>query len=320
MITIGFYSNQLGERGTEIGLYDYAHFNEILLNNKSIIITNKIIDHDIFIKFSKRFSSIIFLKEKSVNQIDKIVNDYKIDLIFFEKSGLIENIEPTLCKSIIHCVFNPSQPHGTIFTVIGKTINTIYKTNFPVLPYIVNVESINTNLRKIFKIPDNAIVFGRYGANDTFDIKFVKDLINNWNKTNTYFLFMNTDKFTDSKYCIFINKNTNLKFKRAFINTCDAFLHARLRGETFGFSIAEFALCNKPIISFAYSVEREHINILGDKIILYKNYNHLKNILENFNPYNFINFYGIDNPYSIYTPNYIMLYFSYLVNKAIHSY
>uniref|UniRef100_A0A6C0HJ50 Uncharacterized protein n=1 Tax=viral metagenome TaxID=1070528 RepID=A0A6C0HJ50_9ZZZZ len=36
---IAFLSNKLTLRGTEIAMYDYAEYNEILLGNKSIIIT-----------------------------------------------------------------------------------------------------------------------------------------------------------------------------------------------------------------------------------------------------------------------------------------
>ena len=40
-MNIAFWDNQLGERGTTISLYDYAHYNEKLLNNKSFIFYNK---------------------------------------------------------------------------------------------------------------------------------------------------------------------------------------------------------------------------------------------------------------------------------------
>jgi len=31
MMKVAFHSNQLGEGGTEVALYDYAHFNETIL-------------------------------------------------------------------------------------------------------------------------------------------------------------------------------------------------------------------------------------------------------------------------------------------------
>ena len=45
MKTIGFWDNQLGEMGTTISTYDYAHFNEEMLGNKSVIMYNLSLIH-----------------------------------------------------------------------------------------------------------------------------------------------------------------------------------------------------------------------------------------------------------------------------------
>ena len=37
--------------------------------------------------------------------------------------------------------------------------------------------------------------------------------------------------------------------KEAFYRTCDAMLHARRDGETFGLAVAEFSVRNKPVIT-----------------------------------------------------------------------
>ena len=34
---IGFFIRHFTERGTEVAIYDYAHYNEKILNNKSFI-------------------------------------------------------------------------------------------------------------------------------------------------------------------------------------------------------------------------------------------------------------------------------------------
>ena len=46
-------------------------------------------------------------------------------------------------------------------------------------------------------IPSNEIVFGRYGGQNTFDIEFVKEEINNILKIreDITFVFLNTKKF-----------------------------------------------------------------------------------------------------------------------------
>ena len=41
MVKIAFFSDHLNERGTTQAIFDYAHYNETLLGNKSIIITLK---------------------------------------------------------------------------------------------------------------------------------------------------------------------------------------------------------------------------------------------------------------------------------------
>ena len=43
MIKIGFWTNQLCERGSEIALFDYAYYNQKILGNKSYIFYEKII-------------------------------------------------------------------------------------------------------------------------------------------------------------------------------------------------------------------------------------------------------------------------------------
>jgi hypothetical protein len=40
-------------------------------------------------------------------------------------------------------------------------------------------------------------------------------------------------------------------------------LHARLRGETFGIAVGEFALAGKPVLTYGASGERAHIEQLG---------------------------------------------------------
>ena len=59
--------------------------------------------------------------------------------------------------------------------------------------------------------------------------------------------------------------------KRLFLNSCDAMLHGRMRGETFGLSCLEFAIIGKPVLTYAGSAERAHLEILGDTAVLYQN-------------------------------------------------
>jgi hypothetical protein len=92
-------------------------------------------------------------------------------------------------------------------------------------------------------------------------------------------------------------------YKRKFINTCDALLHARDRGETFGLTCGEFAICEKPVITYGRAKENEHLLILKEKAVVYNSAFDLYNILNTFTKgkYNVEN-----NGYMFYTPENVM--------------
>jgi len=75
-----------------------------------------------------------------------------------------------------------------------------------------------------------------------------------------------------------------MKDKTKFINTCDAMLHARQQGESFGLAIGEFAVRNKPVITFNGGDDQNHIKLLKDKGFFYNNKTDLKSILNSFKP------------------------------------
>jgi hypothetical protein len=62
-------------------------------------------------------------------------------------------------------------------------------------------------------------------------------------------------------------------------------LHARRGGETFGCSVAEFTMCNKPVVTYEHVYERAHIEILGERGIYYKNYEDVYDMINNLKKY-----------------------------------
>jgi hypothetical protein len=313
-ITVAFLSNKLTLRGTEIAIYDYADYNEKILQNKSIIITRDFekiknefdVSIQAYNKFKSRFP--VFYYE-NMNDVDSIVVNNNISHLFIEKAGDWDGILSSKCKNIIHCVFSTAQHHGQVYTPIGNTINNLCNTNYPVLPYMVTLPEHNENLREIFNIPSEAIVFGRYGGKESFDITYVHDVITKilQVRKDVFFLFMNTAVFYKHPNIIYLTGSSDMYFKRKFINTCDALLHARNRGETFGLTCGEFAICKKPVITCVNARENEHLLILKDKAILYKNPHDLYNIINTFTK----NTYNVDdNGYMFYTPENVMNIFN----------
>ena len=71
-----FHSNQLSLRGTEVALYDYAHYNEEILHNSSLIAIKRSGQHHPLAvkKFHTRFNVIYY---DSLNELQKCADENK---------------------------------------------------------------------------------------------------------------------------------------------------------------------------------------------------------------------------------------------------
>ena len=216
------------------------------------------------------------------------------------------------CKTIKHCVFNTTCPESDFYISISEMLNKKYNTNISVIPHIVSLPICYENLRDKLQIPHDFIVFGRYGGIDEFNINMTHQVIKDYlqENENVYFLFMNTNKFYEHPRIIYLDKNLDLHYKVKFINTCDAMIHAREMGETFGLSIAEFSIKNKPVITCNCG-DLEHIKILGDKAIIYNSKEELINIFQNIKT--IINSRTDWNAHKLYSPDYVMNLFKTLI-------
>lgn len=287
-MNIAFHSGQLGVRGTEIALFDYAFHNRELLGNNSIIISNKNADLSGIDKFKNRFE--VFLYD-NFSEVTNIIDKNKIDLIYYIKGGSNDGLLVPGIKNVVHSVFQYRQPHGDVYAYVSKWLSE--KASGGELPYVPHMIDIlkhdhNMNYRDFLGIPNDAIVFGYYGGPISFNIPFARNAVidvANKNK-NIYFLFMNSEKFCDIDNVIFLDSTTDVENKIGFINTCDACIHGRNGGESFGLTLGEFSIKNKPIITTTYCTEHlcdeAHIDVLGDKAVLYHDYQELVDILENF--------------------------------------
>jgi len=310
---IAFHSNQLGERGTEVALYDYAYFNESLLNNKSIIISKKSSNLVSLDKFKKRFK--VFLYE-DFSEVDGFLEKENANIFYAIKAGHKDGIAPKVCKTVVHCVFDVSEPHGDVYAAISESLAEKSRDYVSVVPHMINLPDTENNFRKTLAIPDDAIVFGRHGGFDTFDIDFVYKVIKKIVKKrkDIYFLFLNTKPFYKNWFSrshqqiIHLSSTTDLFKKVEFINTCDAMLHARKKGETFGIAVGEFSIKNKPIFTWRDSKDKAHLKILKDKAIIYNDQSHLYRLIQEFDP----NWYQTQNwdAYSLeYSPQKVMASF-----------
>lgn len=308
MLIIGFHSNQLCERGTEVALYDYANHNEKILGNKSIVFFDKNSLNnckETVEKFHSRFTCYGY---DNFNEIDDIVVKENIIVMYDIKYGTIDDRKLKNCPIINHAVF-VSQPHGYKYAVLHDAVNKKYKTNTSVVPHMIDMPNCNEDLREELKIPKEAIVLGRIGGFHQFDVQYALDAIMEYLNKNEdiYILLVNTKQFFEHKNVIYLDKKIDKYEKAKFINTCDAMIHARSDGETFSLSIGEFCFYNKPVITSPSTVDNIHLEILGEKSIIYNNKNELLDIFKNIRT--IVKKYDDWNAYKQYTPENVMRIF-----------
>lgn len=267
---VAFLTNHISYGGTEVSLYDYAHFNEALLGNTSIVLTRDLraTHGEIYAKFERRFP-VHYITSRA--DIDAIVRREGVDVLYVQKSGEVDWYGTSACPCVVHAVFDTRYPHGDVYAAISPTLNTLYKTTVPVVPYMVYVEETSETFREELGIPADALVVGRHGSYGSFDLPFVQQTVLRLLEQHPemYFVALNTKPFGTHPRLHYLPCTTDLIVKRKFMNTCDVMLHARARGETFGLACGEFALCRTPIVTYAHSPERAHIDILGSACTQY---------------------------------------------------
>ena len=220
-------------------------------------------------------------------QVDQHLTKYDIKILYLIKYGYQDGLLSHVAKNIVHCVFQCRQPHGDIYCSISSYVDGNTDGQFPVLPHIVYLPGHDKNMRNNLNIPTNAIVYGRHGGAEQFDIKYVQDIVYQVAKTypNIYFVFVNTNRFCPSlNNIIHLGQIIDPVTKREFINTCDAMIWGRQEGETFGLAIAEFSFCNKPVIA-TKTGDQAHVHYLGQSGgYWYHDQNSLSQILTTFDP------------------------------------
>ena len=316
MKVVAFHTPSLDVRGTNISVYDYAHFNETLLKNKSMIVVpmssidNCLNDIEAVLKFQNRFNDVIFYT--TLEDLDHKLTEKKCDVLYCIKYGKNDGIYLKKIKTVIHCVFDMTEKHGDIYAGVSKQIAEKFNQNLYV-PHMISLTPTidsNDNLKSRLCIPNDGIVFGRIGGETTFDIPFVKSAIKKIVRINPniYFLFISTEPFDNHPNVVFFPKTADPIVKSRFINTCDAMIHAQFLGESFGIAIGEFSVNNKPIICYNGSVFNDNYKrILNDKAIYYSNESEVLSILYNFDREKYIH---IDNNcYKEYTPEKVMAKF-----------
>jgi hypothetical protein len=289
-MNVAFNSNSMSLRGSENALWDYANFNETILGNHSVICHPAALENaenPTFAKWKDRFPLVPY---RTKAELSSKLKERGVDILYQIKPGPYDGFIIPGVKNCIHSMFLSDEFHGDCFAYVSRWASRIMtgrEESF--VPHFVPRLEGKESLRQGLGIPIKAKVFGRHGGWDTFNIPFVREAVVRHARQNPedHFVFLNTESIREAE------KLNNIHYlpatvdpveKTKFLNTCDAMLHARWHGETFGLAVGEFAVLGKPVITFAGSRERAHLEMLGGQSLQYRHADELIKILRDFRP------------------------------------
>lgn len=280
--TIGFQLNALCLRGTSVSWYLLMEAVEEILHKSVFICYHK---HDKnnnaerIAAFQKRFGEGNVIAYDSPKEIDSILTRKKASHFIIKKAGHRDSIISTVAKNVVVCVFTATAPHGEVYMKLMDTV----PGNAPILPNIVRFpedrgyNGTQEEARRELGLPLDRVIFGRHGGYESV-MSVAQDAIKQY--PEHLFVLMNTKPFTKMDHVRHLDASVNWHDISRFITACDAMIHSRERGETFGNSCAEFAVHGKPVLTWSKSKERAHIDILGQNAILYSTKDDLLRIFQ----------------------------------------
>ena len=250
---VAFHSSYLGYRGTEIALMDYARGNREILGNHSFFLMpwrDGAEDHPVA-RTMEKIGPLHFYR--SAEEREYILRGEGADFFYCIKNGFNDGVFSKKVPTGIHAIFRESEFHGDVYAYVSAWLSEVMAYGKAAwVPHMVSLPDEDENLRTELGVPQDAPVFGRHGGDDSFDIPWVQETVVEiaMKNSDVCFLFMNTRQFPGTQNLPnirFLPPTADAVTKTRFLNSCDAMLHGRMRGETFGLSCLEFAMLGKPV-------------------------------------------------------------------------
>lgn len=312
---IAFYVPDLSFRGTSTATWDYALYNEELLRNKSVILSHDLKAPTHCSEMLDKFTTQFQLFFVSPSTLDIVLERESVEVLYVIKYGRKCDNEWVLSglpgvRTVIHCVFDMTEPHGAVYAGVSKSLSSKFGVDLFVPHMITLPVSDKGDLRKELSIPKTARVFGRHGGKDTLNLAFAKELISELVRqySDLYFIFLNADEWDSHPQIIYLPFTVDNDRKSQFIQTCDAMIVPETLGHTFGLSVGEFSVHNKPIICYNHNVwNTSHIDILGELGLYFKSKDELRSLLVGFRRDEHMN--KDYNAYRNYNPSRVMRQF-----------
>ena len=263
---IGYHVNEINYRGLFKAAIDYVRYNKSMFGHEGFVIAP-----DNRSGRENHYLGKEMMKQNGIDHItypsggggeptgfyphvDRILKDRGCDLLYIVKSGgcpddRVSKIVPTLSHGW----------RGTPFErkagpCAGMSRAAAQNGKGPLVPTIVEPNTVKEDYRSEFEIAKNDVVFGNIGGSGVFHLKVCMVAIERVLKerNDVWFTFMGIQpwKWGFKHPHLLWHKPTVDDHKRyKYINTCDAMIHARKQGEMGGGAVAEFSISNKPVIT-----------------------------------------------------------------------
>ena len=215
-VAICFHVNELNDRGCTLAVFEYAHYNEVLLNNTSAFVRPQlaqVTQGPMYPNFVKRFGKEkLYLYDSSVQfEMMKTAHTNKCDLLYVIKAGDL-NGGPAFRKqfschenipTLVHGVFGYER-HGTVMAMISehqavliaqeqslgnrKELLSVEQLRNSWVPFMVGPplpsEATATGspdhpgtLRETLAIPQSAVVFCAHGGRGSFNTQYAREAV-----------------------------------------------------------------------------------------------------------------------------------------------
>jgi len=280
-----FQTDVLCYRGSTVAITDYAKYLKEFLGHESIICYDWArpyhvdggTEPEVLEALQKDYQVIGY---DDLSELQGIIDREHVD---FALVGSHVNL--TNCRYGHLEAFQIYNPYGDAYAYISKwladTMNARHGSNYPFVPHIVNLPEPIADYREGLGIKPGQTVIGRYGGLMTFNLPFVKQAIIDILSTRDDFVFVfaNTQPWISHPNVKFVKEMYELQSKANFINTCDAMLHARSNGESFGLAVGEFLSLNKPVMVWEGGEDQNHVAMMKDSGLIYNASNVKEKIL-----------------------------------------
>jgi hypothetical protein len=287
---VAFHSQLLTERGSVGAMLDYARLNRSVLGNESLLCLPErpeFAANPLLKKWREEFEVIQY---QGKNDLGRKLKKDRAEVLYLTKPGPFDGFLVPGVKNCVHAQFLCDEFHGDAFAYLSPWMSRVMTgREDSYVPFYVPKFETPQNLRDKLGILPGQKVFGRHGGWDTFNIPFARRAVveharKHW---TDHFIFLNTEPIHGTERLSnvhYLAATVDPKEKAQFLASCDAMLHARWHGETFGLAVGEFAALGKPVITFEASRERAHLEMLGDRALRYRNRAELEEILCSFTP------------------------------------